>query len=58
MKSIIEISNHNANLKKIRYISNVPEVVFICWFGDNISLNRLLALELPSQLDQLHITFI
>ena len=45
MNRVKEISNYNADLKNIRLINNVPEVVFICWFGIQISENRLHALN-------------
>lgn len=45
MKSIEEIFQNNACIADVIKINNVPEVVFIIWFGNNISNNRLAALN-------------
>ena len=43
--SLNDIYKVEFSLKNIRYVHGVPEVVFIVWFGNNISDNRLKALN-------------
>ncbi len=38
---LINIVKNNANIDNVNYINGVPEIVYICWFGETISKNRL-----------------
>lgn len=44
-RTLDEIYKGNSSLSKVNYIHGIPEVVFIVWFGDKISNNRLKALN-------------
>jgi len=45
MKDFKTIEYESSNLNNIKKVNGVPEVVFIIWFGNNISDNRLAALN-------------
>lgn len=45
MKDLKTIESNNAEISNVKYVNNVPELVFIIWFGKNISDNRLSALN-------------
>jgi len=45
LRSVSDIQQSNADLQNIRIVHDVPEIVYICWFGSDISKNRLAALN-------------
>jgi hypothetical protein len=56
LKSLEEIYNNNIDVDNVEYENGVPKVVYIVWFGKNISNNRLKALN--SLVDSLKVPYI
>tara|TARA_Y100000992_G_scaffold31131_1_gene17435 strand:+ start:630 stop:1385 length:756 start_codon:yes stop_codon:yes gene_type:complete len=56
MKDLKTIELNSAEISNLKYVDNVPEVVFIIWFGKNISDNRLAALN--SLIDNIGVPYI
>ena len=41
---VYNLSKNNINIKDVEYVQNVPIVIYLVWFGNTISNNRLSAL--------------